>query len=203
MVRCREYRKGRQPALDAVLAAARRPDNPLPLFVLWPGATARDAAAVGTELAAAHAAARAVRAAEDPAAPPVDEKDIAARVARCAYALVLPDGTWQQAGEMIRPLTAALCPPGTLVRLPHNPDENAPAANAAMLRVEPAPGCMVTAEAVARALGALEGGGAEGNALRDALIAPAKLLLQHQLRRDPAGKGVRPTRRDKRLHLAA
>jgi DTW domain-containing protein YfiP len=209
-VRSRIYRPGRTPALDAVLAAARRPVDPLPLFLLFPAenAPAADAVGAGAELTASRAAPQLARASASPPPPADDDDDglvLAARLSRCAYALVVPDGTWPYACEMVRALTPLLCPPATFVRLPAVADPSGAAIPSSaeviastQLRSEPAPGCMATAAAVAAALGALEGCGA----VREALLAPVQLMAEHQRRRDAPPKGVRPTKRNVR-HIAA
>jgi hypothetical protein len=223
VVRSRIYRPGRTPAFDAVLAAARRPVNPLPLFLLFPAADApaADAVGAGAALTAARAAMQLARASAPPP-PPVDDDAAAdgadadadaadataaltARLARCAYALIVPDGTWPHASEMVRALTPLVCPPATFVRLPAAAAEangeaaptSAEVIASTQLRSEPAPGCMATAAAVAAALGALEG----SSAVRDALLAPVQLMSEHQRRRDAPPKGVRPTKRNAR-HIA-
>jgi len=105
------------------------------------------------------------------------------------------DGTWQEAKEMAKAL------PGEMseVALPVS-FELGPAGASAPLRTEPAPGCTSTFEAVARALGALEG----DVALRDALLAPLERLVDIQARYDPAvrqrlcggsGAGIATSRR--------
>ena len=112
-----------------------------------------------------------------------------------AYVLVAIDGTWQEAKEMAKAL------PGEMseVALPVS-FELGPAGASAPLRTEPAPGCTSTFEAVARALGALEG----DVALRDALLAPLERLVDIQARYDPAvrqrlcggsGAGIATSRR--------
>jgi hypothetical protein len=73
-----------------VLSAARDASAPLPLYVLWPGADAVEAEEAAAALAVARASALARRTAS-PAA--LDAMSLEQRVRRCAFALVLPDGT--------------------------------------------------------------------------------------------------------------
>lgn len=204
VIRSRVFRPGRTPPLDAVLAAARRPVAPLPLYMLWPDKSAADVTRVGVsaDLAVARRAAQRRRECPD-AADAADDDELTARLARCAYALIVPDSTWPMAAEMARALTPHVCPPATLVRLQHASDgavtsDAAQLMESTMLRTEPMPGCMVTASAVAAALGELEGGGDAGSALREALLAPVRLMLAHQRRHDTMGKSVRRTQRTAR-----
>ena len=57
-----------------------------------------------------------------------------------------------------------------------------------LLFTEPAPGCMCTAEAAARALCILE---PEGEGVRDTILRPLRRLVELQRQRDVVGKGVK------------
>ena len=112
-----------------------------------------------------------------------------------AYVLVAIDGTWQEAKEMVKALPEEILAVARRVSF-----EIGPGGASAPLRTEPAPGCTSTLEAVARALGALEGDAA----LRDALLAPLERLVDIQARYDPAvrqrlcggsGAGIATSRR--------
>jgi DTW domain-containing protein YfiP len=167
---------GGVPVLDAVLHAASHGQPAVPVYVLWPGPDAVDvrhaAAAAGLgDLSG-------------------DTGNDGACNTRSAYILVALDGTWHQAREMAAACIPALCPPGKCVHLgAHINDADL------LLRTEPAPGCVVTAEAVARALGVLEaaatGNEAEGEAVREALLAPVRRLVALQRVHDVTGKGVK------------
>jgi len=178
VVRSRGFKPGRDALLDAVLAAARRETDPLPLFLLWP-AEAVDVAEAAKRLATSTASV-ALSASDD-------------TLFRCAYVLLVLDGTWTQCTEMARPLLAELCPPAVVVHL--SAWTNAPDC---LLRSEPAPGCVVTAEAVARALEALEaratGDADAAEALREQLLKPLRMLVCLQRRHDALGKGVKERR---------
>jgi len=186
-----------QPAcapLRAVLDAAR--DDALPLFVLWPGASAVAAEAAASALAGARAAARARRAAGGGAGGPsraLAELSLEERVRRCAFALLLPDGTWQQCREMMTRLTPHLPPPACLLRLPAAAQPQTP------LLSEPAPGCMMTCEAVAHALSALEGEAAQQQPVLEAMMAPMRAVLALQSAHGAPAKGIRPGKRQMRL----
>lgn len=174
VVRCR---RARGPLFEALLSAARRPDSPLPLFVLWPGAGAANLAALALQRP-----------------PPCDRNphglSLTDRLATASYALLVLDGTWQQAQEMAALVIETCVPPGRLARLPFEAVEDA----AVLLRSEPLQGCTVTAEAVARAVELLEGG-EWGTLLRTALTAPSRLLAAQQRTHDAVGKGVRSSQR--------
>ena len=179
VVRSRGFKPGHNTFLDAILAAARRETDPLPLFLLWP-AEAVDVAEAAKRLSPSPAASVALSARDD-------------TLMRCAYVLLVLDGTWTQCTEMARPLLVQLCPPAVVVHLSswtNDPD--------CLLRSEPAPGCVVTAEAVARALEALEaratGDVDAAEALREQLLKPLRMLVALQRRRDVLGKGVKERR---------
>lgn len=175
VVRCR---RARGPLFEALLSAARRPDSPLPLFVLWPGAGAANLAALALKRP-----------------PPACDGNphvlsFTDRLATASYALLVLDGTWQQAQEMAALVIETCVPPGVLARLPFEAVEDA----AVLIRSEPSQGCTVTAEAVARAVELLEGG-ESGAMLRAALTAPIRLLAAQQRTHDAVGKGVRSSQR--------
>ncbi len=181
VVRRRTYQRGRSDLLDAVVAAASRQAQPLPVFLLWPSADAADVADAAATL--------------QPALPSTtdDSSETTAPLARCAYVLLVLDGTWAQCAEMARPLRSS--PLGRLCHVVRLSAAHVPNDPACMLRTEPAAGCVVTVEAVARALAPLEavatGNAARADTLREALLAPLRLLVSLQRRRDALGKGVK------------
>ena len=157
--RGRTFPLGRCAQLDAVLDAALRGEKPC--FVLWTGSEAQDFA----EAVA----------------------DVRRGGEHGAYSLVLLDGTWTSCAEMGRLLLARLpthSPFVRLVRFPAGLGNDA----SLLLFTEPAPGCMCTAEAVARALCILE---PEGEAIRDTVLRPLRRLVELQRQRDVVGKGVK------------
>lgn len=106
-----------------------------------------------------------------------------------SWTLVAFDGTWPQAAEMARSFLPVLCGPGTLVQLSAAVNDQS-----LMLRSEPAAGHVLTAEAVARAAAALEAaaiGDAAAAELLSTVLAPLRLLVALQRRRDTVGKGVK------------
>ena len=179
--------------LQAVLEAAADPHAPLPVFVLWPGADAVAAEEAAAALAPARAAAAAARALHPP--PALDTLSLRDRLRRCAYALVLPDGTWQQTREMMHRLRPGLLPPGRLLRLPRGEGGTPSPAPQARLLTEPAEGCMMTAEAVAHALACLEA----QPPLLDALLAPLRAILALQAQHGMPAKGVKHSKRQLRI----
>jgi len=108
------------------------------------------------------------------------------------YTLLVLDGTWTQTREMVGPLLLRLrATRAVLVKLACENDASL------MLRTEPQLGCVVTAEAVARALFELEAratGLAAARALQDSLLAPLRLLVAKQRSRDTLGKGINSRR---------
>ncbi|KAK9904675.1 hypothetical protein WJX75_000413 [Coccomyxa subellipsoidea] len=97
------------------------------------------------------------------------------------YLLIAIDGTWRQGKEMYRMLMPLLKDFAPIVV--HLPLDSIPHANwDCALKREPALGCTTTAEAVARAVGILEG----SNDVRDALMAPLRHMTALQAQFDPA-----------------
>ena len=100
--------------------------------------------------------------------------------ARPPEVLVVLDGTWQQAERMLRdnPQLAAL--PRVSV-LPDRPEAYGE------LRREPSPGCLSTLDAVALALGALEGAPGRFEPMREALrrMVDRQLACARDARRNP------------------
>ena len=210
------------------MSAARDASAPLPVYVLWPGADAVEAEEAAATLATARASAAARRAAS-PAA--LDALNLEERVRRCAFALVLPDGTcvppkwisrlvcacllariilhanialtrypfcvrrWQQTREMWQRLRPRVCPPARLLCLPRGADGAPSPRPEALLLTEPAEGCLMTVEAVAHALAALEA----QPPLLGAMMAPLRAVLALQRAHGMPAKGVRSSKRQMRL----
>ena len=179
--------------LQAVLDAAADALSPLPVFVLWPGADAVAAEEAAAALAPARAAAAAARALHP--SPDLEKLSLRDRLRRCAYALVLPDGTWQQTREMMNRLRPCLLPPGRLLRLPRGEGGMPSPEPQARLLTEPAEGCMMTCEAVAHAIACLEA----QPPLLQALLAPLRAMLALQAQHGMPAKGVKHSKRQLRL----
>ena len=123
------------------------------------------------------------------------ESDGASEQVQKGLTLLLFDGTWREGKQMFNSLFedgrdgAAFrrCPlvylsPACLQR---------PLADAGRLRVEPAPGCVSTLEAVAEALFHVEGGGAAASRVRAALVGVYDALVNFQVDSGAPHMGVR------------
>ena len=175
------------------------PEGAAPVLLLYPGdeGLVEDVTLVGEELRAGGGAAgeqlegggRGDGGAEALLARPV------------AYVLLALDGTWKETREVLGAVLPQL-PRARLVQLPPDKAAEVPAADAD-LRVEPKPGCLLTAAAVAAAVSALEG---DGGAVARAVAAPLQALMAAQRKHDPAmqsgGKDPKPAKRQ-RLAVAA
>lgn len=167
------------PALAAALADAAA--RALPVLILFPGPDAVDAVDAGVGGPAAVAAGL-------PAGGTRGGCD--------EYVLIVVDGTWRHAKQLFTAVAPHLLPPaGPAVRVGLPIGEGAAGAVAAggrnvcaetgtiTLFREPHPGCMTTAEAVARALIALE---PEGCGAGDAILAGLHAVVDAQKAHDPA-----------------
>jgi DTW domain-containing protein YfiP len=145
-----------------------------------------------------------------------------------AYLCIAVDSTWRQAREMVVRAVEALPARTRLVQLPTRGSAEAPGlrrvwersggddpgddrGDVGTLRVEPAEGCMLTAEAAARAMAALERGYARdgdgdsgGDAAAAATISALRAMARTQAAHDPAMRaGVVKRTGGRRQRIAA
>jgi hypothetical protein len=92
-------------------------------------------------------------------------------------------------------LRPRICPPARLLRLPRGADGAPSPRPEALLLTEPAEGCLMTVEAVAHAMAALEA----QPALLGAMMAPLRAMLALQRAHGMPAKGVRSSKRQIRL----
>ena len=145
-----------------------------------------------------------------------------------AYLCIAVDSTWRQAREMVVRAVEALPARTRLVQLPTRGSAEAPGlrrvwersggddpgddrGDVGTLRVEPAEGCMLTAEAAARAMAALERGYArdgdgdgDGDSAAAAAISALRAMARTQAAHDPAMRaGVVKRMGGRRQRIAA
>jgi len=110
--------------------------------------------------------------------------ELARACEKTGYCLLILDGTWQECTEMHRRLEARLLLSHT--RVLHVKLAGASNDGSCLIRSEPAPGRVCTAEAVGRALAVLE-----SESVCESLLQPLRLLVSLQRKRDHVGKGVK------------
>ncbi|CAL8464563.1 g4098 [Coccomyxa elongata] len=177
LIRGRKFSVERTPGLRDALRTAKQMGSPI--YVLFPGTEARDLA----EMVQTNSQKRHLpecQQVQEAAAEP-HRIHIGSHSPPWAYLLIAIDGTWRQGKEIFKvlmPLLEAF--QANVVHLPlaSIPRENWDCA----LKREPSLGCMTTTEAVARALGILEG----SIDVQAALLAPLRQMTALQAYFDPA-----------------
>lgn len=174
LIRGRKFSVEKTPGLRDVLHTAKQLGTPI--YVLFPGSEARDLAdivrlhgQISECLQVQQAAAELHRTHKGSHSPP------------WAYLLIAIDGTWRQGKEIFKVLMPQL--EGFQANVVHLPLDSIPREHwDCALKREPSLGCMTTTEAVARALGILEG----RDDVQAALLAPLRQMTSLQADFDPA-----------------
>ncbi|BDA49562.1 DTW domain-containing protein 2 [Coccomyxa sp. Obi] len=177
LIRGRKFSVEKTSGLGDALHTAKQMGSPI--YVLFPGAEARDLA----DMVRVHSQERhlegGLQVQQAAAEPHVTHRG--SHSPPWTYLLIAIDGTWRQGKEIFKVLMPLL--EGFQADVVHLPLDSIPRENwECALKREPSLGCMTTAEAVARALGILEG----SNEVQAALLAPLRQMTALQAAFDPA-----------------